>query len=222
MQSFVLMETEQGDVMKTKTRRQQYSIVDRSLQYRVLAIVLTYSIVIVLFLAVSLFVPDILVMLNKDMSLSMHAAAAERILTLHSRVWPAIIAMVCVLGIHSVRIFHRLIGPLYRFRWTFRQLSKGDFNFRLELRKSDYLHREKEALNQMITVLAEKYQSMQQAGSRALESLEALEQANKKTDGSQDADEQLLHKHHQHLRDLVEQLQYFHLSSEEKVEQQSE
>jgi nitrate/nitrite-specific signal transduction histidine kinase len=222
MQSFVLMETEQGDVMKTKTRRQQYSIVDRSLQYRVLAIVLTYSIVIVLFLAVSLFVPDILVMLNKDMSLNMHAAAAERILTLHSRVWPAIIAMVCVLGIHSVRIFHRLIGPLYRFRGTFRQLSKGDFNFRLELRKSDYLHREKEALNQMIAVLADKYQSMQQAGSKALESLEALEQAANRTDGWQDADEQLLQKHHQHLKDLVEQLQYFHLSSEEKVEQQSE
>ena len=113
------MEIAQGVVMTAKTRRKQYSIVDRSLQYRVLAIILVYSLVIVLFLAVCLFIPDILAMNNQDLSLEIRAAAADRLLTLHSRVWPAIVAMVCVLGIHSVRIFHRLIGPLYRFRWAF-------------------------------------------------------------------------------------------------------
>ena len=86
----------------------------------------------------------------------MRAAAADRLLTLHSRVWPAIVAMVCVLGIHSVRIFHRLIGPLYRFRWAFSKIGNGDLNFRVKIRKSDYLHREEEALNQMIEGLSER------------------------------------------------------------------
>ena len=86
--------------MTAKTRRKQYSIVDRSLQYRVLAIILVYSLVIVLFLAVCLFIPDILAMSNPDLSLEIRAAAADRLLTLHSRVWPASVAMVCVLGIH--------------------------------------------------------------------------------------------------------------------------
>jgi hypothetical protein len=70
--------------MITKTRRQQYSIVDRSLQYRVLAIIVTYSLVIVLFLAICLFVPDILAMSKEDLSWEIRAAAAEKILTLHS------------------------------------------------------------------------------------------------------------------------------------------
>lgn len=215
------MEIVQGVVMTVKTRRKQYSIVDRSLQYRVLAIILTYSLVIVLFLAVCLFIPDILAMANQDLSLEMRAAAADRLLTLHSRVWPAIIAMVCVLGIHSVRIFHRLIGPLYRFRWAFSKIGNGDLNFRVKIRKSDYLHREEEALNQMIEGLSERCESLQQAGLRALGSFSAIEQTPSQISGDQDSDQQLLQEHRQHLADLLEQVHRFRLSDEDKVEQET-
>ena len=207
--------------MAAKTRRKQYSIVDRSLQYRVLAIILAYSLVIVLFLAVCLFIPDILAMTDQDLSLEMRAAAADRLLTLHSRVWPAIVAMVCVLGIHSVRIFHRLIGPLYRFRWAFSKIGNGDLNFRVQIRKSDYLHREEEALNQMIAGLSERCESLQQAGLRALESFSAIEQTPSETSGGQDSDQQLLQKHRGHLTDLLEQVQHFQLSDKDKVEQET-
>ena len=205
-----------------KTRRRQYSIIDRSLQYRVLAIILTYSMIIVLFLAVCLFVPDILAMTNESLSLEMRAAAADKLITLHSRVWPAIIAVVCVLGIHSVRIFHRLIGPLYRFRWAFDKISEGDLNFRVKIRKSDYLHREEEALNQMIQALAEKCESAQQAGLKAASSLSALEQATAATDVVQDGMKQLLQEHHQNLKDLVNRLEYFRLEAEKEVGQEAE
>lgn len=200
-----------------KTRRRQYSIIDRSLQYRVLAIILTYSMIIVLFLAVCLFVPDILAMTNESLSLEMRAAAADKLITLHSRVWPAIIAVVCVLGIHSVRIFHRLIGPLYRFRWAFDKISEGDLNFRVKIRKSDYLHREEEALNQMIQALAEKCESAQQAGLKAASSLNALEQATAATDVGQDGMKQLLLEHHQNLKALVDRLESFRLEAEKEV-----
>ena len=205
-----------------KTRRRQYSIIDRSLQYRVLAIIVTYSMVIVLFLAVCLFVPDILAMTNESLTLEMRAAAAERLLTLHSRVWPAIIAMVCVLGIHSVRIFHRLIGPLYRFRWAFDKISEGDLNFRVQIRKSDYLHREAAALNKMIEALSEKCESVQQAGLKAASSLSALEQATAKTEDVQDGMKQLLLEHHQNLKDLVDRLESFRLEAEKEVGQEAE
>jgi methyl-accepting chemotaxis protein len=208
--------------MTVKTRRKQYSIVDRSLQYRVLAIILMYSLVIVLFLAVCLFIPDILAMNDQGLSLEMRAAAADKLLTLHSRVWPAIIAVVCVLGIHSVRIFHRLIGPLYRFRWAFSKIGNGDLNFRVKIRKSDYLHREEEALNQMIEGLSERCESLQQAGLRALASFSAIEQTPSETSGGQDSDQQLLDKHRRHLADLLEQVQHFQLSDKDKVEQEAE
>jgi len=208
--------------MTGKTRRRQYSIIDRSLQYKVLAIIVTYSMVIVLFLAVCLFVPDILAITNESLTLEMRAAAAEKLLTLHSRVWPAIIAMVCVLGVHSVRIFHRLIGPLYRFRWAFDKISEGDLNFRVQIRKSDYLHREEAALNKMIEALAEKCESVQQAGLKTANSLSALEQATAATDGGQDAIKQLLQEHHQNLKDLVDRLEYFRLEAEKEVGQEAE
>ena len=204
--------------MRARTRRQQYSIVDRSLQYRVLAIIVTYSLVIVLFLIVCLFVPDIMAMSNEELSWEIRAAAAEKLLTLHSRVWPAIIAMVCVLGIHSVRIFHRLIGPLYRFRWAFAEIAQGALNFRVQIRKKDYLHRENEALNEMIDALAGQCESMQQAGSRALDSLTALEQGSNHDHGGQNPDQELFKQHRQLLEDLVDQVKYFRVSTEENGE----
>jgi methyl-accepting chemotaxis protein len=206
--------------MITKTRRQKYSIVDRSLQYRVLAIIISYSLVIVLFLAICLFVPDILSMSNQELSWEMRAAAAERLLTLHSRVWPAIIAMVCVLGIHSVRIFHRLIGPLYRFRWAFSRIAGGDLNFRVQIRKNDYLQREKKTLNEMLDALARQCETMQHAGGRALDSLIALEQRSNKDSGADNPDQQLLKKHRQHLEELLDKVNYFRVSAEEDGEQE--
>jgi methyl-accepting chemotaxis protein len=204
--------------MRARTRRQQYSIVDRSLQYRVLAIIITYSLVIVLFLIVCLFVPDIMAMSNEELSWEIRAAAAEKLLTLHSRVWPAIIAMVCVLGIHSVRIFHRLIGPLYRFRWAFAEIAQGALNFRVKIRKNDYLHRENEALNEMIDALAGQCESMQEAGSRALDSLTALEQGSNNDHGGQNPDQELFKQPRQLLEDLVDQVKYFRVSTEENGE----
>jgi nitrate/nitrite-specific signal transduction histidine kinase len=215
------MEIVQGVVMTAKTRRKQYSIVDRSLQYKVLAVILIYSLIIVLFLAVCLFIPDILTMNNQDLSLEIRAAAADRLLTLHSRVWPAIVAMVCVLGIHSVRIFHRLIGPLYRFRWAFSKIENGDLSFRVQIRKSDYLHREEEALNQMIAGLSERCESLQLAGLKAEESLSAIEQTPSQMSGGQDSDQQLLQEHRQHLANLLKQVQSFRLSGEDKVEDET-
>ena len=206
--------------MTAKTRRKQYSIVDRSLQYRVLAIILVYSLVVVLFLAVCLFVPDILAMNNQDLSLAVRAAAADRVLTLHSRVWPAIVAMVCVLGIHSVRIFHRLIGPLYRFRWAFSRIGNGDLSFRVKIRKSDYLQREEEALNQMIEGLSERCENLQQAGLRTQESLSAIEQESTQISGGREPDRQLLQEHRQHLAGLLKQVQDFRLSKEDEEEEE--
>ena len=201
--------------MTARTRRQKYSIVDRSLQYRVLAIIISYSLVIVLFLAICLFVPDILSMSNEQLSWDIRAAAADRLLTLHSRVWPAIIAMVCVLGIHSVRIFHRLIGPLYRFRWAFAKIGEGDLSFRVQIRKNDYLQKEKKILNEMIDALARQCESMQHAGLRTVDSLIALEHGADKDTGGHNPERQLLEQHRRNLEYLLGQIEYFRVNSEE-------
>ena len=116
-----------------KARRRLFSLIDPSLQYKFLALVLLYGMAVVVFLGMTLFVPDILDMMNENLSLEVRAAAAGRVLGLHSWVWPAIIALVCLLGIHSVWIFHRFIGPLYRFRSAFAEMSRGRLDFRVRL-----------------------------------------------------------------------------------------
>jgi methyl-accepting chemotaxis protein len=160
-------------------------------------------------------------MSNEDLSWEVRAAAAEKLLTLHSRVWPAIIAMICVLGIHSVRIFHRLIGPLYRFRWAFAEIAQGALNFRVQIRKDDYLHQENKALNEMIHALAHQCESMQQAGSRALDSLGALEKESNNDHGGQNSEQELLKRHRELLEELIDRIKYFRLSPEESEEQEN-
>jgi len=208
--------------MKKKEKRHKYSIVDRSLQYKFLAIILIYSAAIVCFFAISLIVPDILNMINKNLSAEMRAAAAQRIHSLHYRLWPGVIALMCLVGIHSMRIFHRLVGALYKFRLAFLKISKGDLSFRVMLRKKDYLHREKAMFNEMIGVFTEKWGSMQIAVQDALKSLGVLEQAVKEKSEWRDADQQLLQMHRQYLEVLADHAQYFQPKEGEKQEQDRE
>ena len=148
--------------MTPKNRRRPYRIVMGSHQYRFLAIILVYNLIIVGFLAIVLFVPDIISLHNQDLSIEVRAMAAEKILTLHSRVWPTIIAMICLMGLHSFRVFNRFIGPLYRFTIVFRQIRDGYLDFRVNLRKRDYLHKEAAILNEMIETINKKLANIQE------------------------------------------------------------
>jgi hypothetical protein len=211
---------EKGVAMKSRKRR-LFPVVDRSLQYRFLAMILAYGFVIVLVMALFLLVPDIVKLVDESLSLEVRAAAADKILTLHSRIWPAIIALVCVLGIHSFLVFHRLIGPLYRFRWAFGRVQKGELNFRVKLRDKDYLHEEEKGFNEMMSVLAEKLGLVQLAGLDALKSLGEVEQRMTEKGGWNESDRELLLLHRQHLETLANAAQYFRLQEIEGDPQKS-
>ena len=187
--------------MNRAWKRRRYPIVDRSHQYRFLALILIYNSLIVLFLAISLFVPEILRLDDETLSLEVRAIAADNILTLHSRVWPAVIALICFIGMHSFRSFHRFIGPLFRFRQAFAQIRSGDLSFRLKLRKNDYLHNEENSFNQMLESLADKMRGTRAAYAETLNSLNDLEKT-----GIEAAATRALH---QHLDTLREGIDYF-------------
>ena len=140
-------------VRRKKFRRRMFPVVDRSLQYRLLALMLIYGFVLMAFMMLSFFVPDVLQMEEETRSIEVRAAVAERILQQHARVWPAALALICLIGLHSFREFHRLIGPLFRFRWAFDQVKGGNLAFRVRLRKGDHLHREEILFNEMLEAL---------------------------------------------------------------------
>ncbi len=195
--------------MGERDQRRRSYVVNRPLQYRFLAIIFIYCLTIVLFLALFLFVPDIIRMQDESLSLEARAAAANKILTLHARVWPAVIAIICVAGFHSFRSFHRLIGPLHRFRSVFRQVGDGDLSLTVRIREKDYLHREEAALNEMLGMISGKLNTIQQAGAAALKSLGELEEKVNQLPNWSETHKGVMHHHRQRLESLLHTARYF-------------
>ena len=198
--------------MRLPRRRRRTRIVNKSLQYRFLATVVIYGFIIVAFLSVYLFVPDFLKLHDESLSLEVRAAVADNILTFHSRIWPAAILLICVVGLHSILFFHRLVGPLYRFRWAFQKVREGELSLHVKIRTKDYLHQEEGVLNEMIEMLAGKVEGIQLAGLDALKSLGELEQ---KASGWEDTDKEILRLHRQHLDTLMDTTRYFQVQKGE-------
>ncbi|UCB49930.1 MAG: methyl-accepting chemotaxis protein [Deltaproteobacteria bacterium] len=201
--------------MLGRNQRRGYSVINRSLQYRFLAIIIVYSFVIVLFLAVFMFVPEIMRLQDQSLPFDARAAAADKMLTLHARVWPAILLVICLVALHSFRFFHRLIGPLYRFRQIYERVRNGELNLKVKIRKKDYLHEEEAALNDMLETLSRKWRNMQQTTENALRSLDALEQTGTHANNWKEDREALLRVHRHHLETLAETSRYFTVPEEE-------
>ena len=205
-----------GDFMTKQDQRRRSYIVNKPLQYRFLAIILIYCLTIVLFLAVFLFVPDIIRMQDKSLSLEARAGAANKILTLHARVWPAVIAIICVAAFHSFRSFHRLIGPLHRFRSVFQQVGSGDMSFTVKIREKDYLHQEEAALNEMLVMVAGKVRTIQKAGAEALKSLGELERKVNQVPNWSETHKEVMRHHRLRLETLLDTANYFRVNKAEQ------
>jgi methyl-accepting chemotaxis protein len=205
-----------GDFMTKQDQRRRSYIVNKPLQYRFLAIILIYCLTIVLFLAVFLFVPDIIRMHDKSLSLEARAGAANKILTLHARVWPAVIAIICVAAYHSFRSFHRLIGPLHRFRSVFEQVGNGDMSFTVQIREKDYLHQEEAALNEMLGMVAGKVRTIQKAGAEALKSLGELEKKVNQVPNLSETHKEVIRHHRLCLETLLDTANYFRVKRAEQ------
>lgn len=200
----------------TPGKRRRAYIVNRSLQYRFLATIIIYFFITVAFLSVYLFVPEIMRLEDESLSLQVRAVAADRILTFHSRIWPASIALICFLGIHSILFFHRVAGPLYRFHGAFERVRQGDMSFQVKIRKKDYLHPEEELINEMIEAIAVKLKTIQMASLGASKSWGEIEQ---KLSDWTESDKKLLGVHRQQIDTLVDTARYFRLREDEQEQE---
>ena len=142
--------------MKAPYKRRSYPLIAITRQYRMLFVIITYALVLCGVIFLFLFVPDIALMQNESVDMARRAYAADRILTLHARLWPAVLALVCVIGLHSFREFTRIAGPLFRFKQTFEAITSGDLHRRIRLRRNDELKEEADAFNAMMDALLER------------------------------------------------------------------
>lgn len=161
--------------MKRRYKRRLFPVVNPSLQFRFLAIILAYGGLTILVLGAALFFPDFLRLSDETLDLQAKMRASEVIVAIHQRLWIPLILLLAIIGAHFFRIFHRVVGPLYRFRWAFREIAKGDLSLTVRIRQDDFLHLEEEALNGMVGGLFDKVEEIRAATAAASSSLESLE-----------------------------------------------
>ena len=77
-------------------------------------------------------------------------------------VWPPILGALVLLSIHSVFLSHRVAGPLNQFRRLFKAIAEGNLCVRANVRKHDYLAKEADSMNEMITTLRMRVQGMEE------------------------------------------------------------
>jgi len=196
-----------------RNKRRLVPIICPPYQYRFLAMVIIYNSIIVAFVAICVFVPDIIQMVDESLDFKVRAAAAEKILLLHGRIWPALIALICLIGLHSLRVFNRFIGPLYRFRSAFKRVREGDLRFRVQIRKNDFLHHEEQLINEMIEGLSGKIRSIQHASDDTLKSLNELKQMLNEPENNRKQLNEFLLTYEEQLNTMTNAAHSFHLET---------
>ena len=150
------------------------------LQARMLSLVLSYTAMIVLLLAVPVFRPLMQALDNPALSWQERAAVATDLLNLHTRYWPWALGAGAVLVIHclhSLRIVHRIAAPLYRFKQLYREIGEGNLSIRATLRPHDYLTPDADLLNRMTTQLQARVSATKQAQTTLALDVERLKEA---------------------------------------------
>lgn len=145
-------------MFSTPHRRKRFIV--GPLQYRLVAFSILYAVVAPLAIAAVLFVPLMVQLGNESLPLELQAEAANEFLTLHARIWPALLLVVVLLASHSIFISHRIAGPLYGMRRVFDAVLRGDLTVRARIRDTDYLHGDMTHLNTVIASLEARIQSL--------------------------------------------------------------
>jgi methyl-accepting chemotaxis protein len=91
--------------------------------------------------------------------------AASKILYLHSKFWPAVLLVLVLICLHSIRTSHKIAGPLYRFDRLYESMKEGNLPKKVTLRKGDYLRNEMKNINEMLESLTIRVQEIKDAQS---------------------------------------------------------
>lgn len=180
-------------------------------QYKVTAVIVLYNVLAIFLAGVLVFLPSF-IGLSSSMHSSQQVAAAQEIIVLHKRFWPAIIIVAAILGTHSIFFFHRFFGPLYRFKATLKEVAKGDLSFNFGLRKKDFLTEEKEIINDMISTMRENLSDLKQKNEILVQSIQQLDSAISDQDASLESIREQVHELKENGDNVIQGFEKFKLS----------
>lgn len=145
--------------MKTFKRRR--FIIDKQLQYRLLIYDGIYFLIIMISLVLFLFAPLAIELLGRHVQDTRRWEAAAQALYLHTMLWPALLVILILLGIHAVIVSHRIAGPLFRFRMSFEKIIEGNLKPPIRIRKNDFLYNQQLVIDRLVEALRSKIAAMQ-------------------------------------------------------------
>jgi cell division protein FtsB len=120
--------------------------------------VFTHVVWLTVFLALFglvLFAPHIRGLYSDDPGVRM--VAADHFILMHEVFWPALLLVLVVATAVTVRLSHRIAGPLYRFRQTFAAVEQGRLDVSARIRSGDYLTAESAAIEAMLAALRTRF-----------------------------------------------------------------
>lgn len=196
--------------MSDGKQRRRRILID-SFQYRFVGITLLYFGAVVAILATALFLPLMIDLRGAALRDPGGTVAATEFLALHARFWPALGITFVLVVLHAVITSHRIAGPLYRFRATYREIAEGTLSERVSLRKNDYLGKDAHALNAMITSLRARIGDIRERHRHAVTLLGELGDALDERAGERTR--HLLGRLCVEMEDLEDRLAAFHLEA---------
>jgi hypothetical protein len=182
-----------------------------------LLFVMSYMLIVVIFMAVFIFLPDFIQINDPDIPADVREAVADRILYGHAVMWPLLAILITLVGIHFFKVFHRFIGPMYRFSRTFKDITAGDVSFQIQLRRKDYLNKERDEINDMLGVLSERIAGAQKETAEAMTLVRRMGQPEGDESGRTPASGAQLTELGERLARLSETLGYFKTEEEDEA-----
>jgi methyl-accepting chemotaxis protein len=158
------------------------TLIVSGLQYRLTAVSFLYLLVIVLTIAVTVGGPLVGQVDDESRTFAERANAARNLLGVYAATWIALPIAVLLCLAHAVLVSHRIAGPLYRFKQSFRELAGGNLGLVVRIRRADYLAPETDAINRMIEELADKVQHIRTRHAATSRTLPELARALERND----------------------------------------
>jgi hypothetical protein len=141
--------------VKTAKRRHRFRLIDK--QYQVgLAWRMLGAFLLLFFLGIILvFAPSMLRLLT-GATLTELEPASQEFLILHHRIWPAVLFVLVGMFLYTLRLSHRIAGPIYRINSVLQRMLKGEYPNRVVLRKGDHFQSTANLLETLSRQLAEE------------------------------------------------------------------
>jgi hypothetical protein len=157
-------------------RRRRF-LIGPSLQLPLLLATFGHLLIVSLAIAAGLFGPSILSLLTSSQTSDRALSAASQILFLHSRFWPVLALALLLVTLDSIRITHKVAGPLFRLDRVLARIRQGRIPETVRLRKGDLLQDNFQRINATLELLRGHHREVRESRLALVESLRAVREA---------------------------------------------